>query len=542
MSIFSKDMEGAILNQNGDEPHELNGHESTEENQENANDDRKDGESKSLNEKGVLPPPGFESFDMFGRVTEWLNFGMDPLNRAVDESSKACSMHDDSGIVGGGPPPPPIFSYAWANRPKAVLEYLERDSSLMKSTHVDRSLLEWAVMNRATDSARVLIDKGADLDWTDPKGWTALHLAVVRADSEMTQLLLEKGASHWIPLEHRCIPCRNRPAESAAIHFAAMRGGISVLEVLVRHGAEINSKDNKGRTPLHYAVCRSNGDVVSWMIKNGADPVAADCDNRIPLHGAVMTTEINEDVIQPLLDIGCDAYIYDNFHLRPIDLAVIYGANSKLLEKLCRRGSTRPTKLVNPPRPLTLIEQQALHLLMVALENEDREAILHRSMRRLGLNVCQAILMEQLNLIERGIVLPGTSARMARTSLGFLAVVRKWSKEGKISNVDWEYISQESKERSCALKKRKKRIKHGGQRWNKADYTSIIDTAEQEPKKCEWNLNAPVFVPPTKPTLPEQMYKKDRPDKGLLPTPQLNMDFIPRVLPYQFSKYVQPRC
>lgn len=39
-----------------------------------------------------------------------------------------------------------------------------------------------------------------------------------------------------------------------AVHFASMNGYISILSSLRAHGAELDIRDNKGRTPLMFAA------------------------------------------------------------------------------------------------------------------------------------------------------------------------------------------------------------------------------------------------------------------------------------------------
>lgn len=39
-----------------------------------------------------------------------------------------------------------------------------------------------------------------------------------------------------------------------AVHFASMNGFISILSSLRAHGAELDIRDNKGRTPLMFAA------------------------------------------------------------------------------------------------------------------------------------------------------------------------------------------------------------------------------------------------------------------------------------------------
>lgn len=58
----------------------------------------------------------------------------------------------------------------------------------------------------------------------------------------------------------------NRP-----IHMAAHAGYISIIEALVNHGADINSRGRNENTALHFAAIEGHGPVVNFLVVNGAD-------------------------------------------------------------------------------------------------------------------------------------------------------------------------------------------------------------------------------------------------------------------------------
>ena len=64
------------------------------------------------------------------------------------------------------------------------------------------------------------------------------------------------------------------------IHLAAQSGKIEIVRFLVRSGAEVDAKDNLGKTPLKYAT--SNCDdhqnpVVDFLLSKGAQMIGGDC-------------------------------------------------------------------------------------------------------------------------------------------------------------------------------------------------------------------------------------------------------------------------
>lgn len=68
-----------------------------------------------------------------------------------------------------------------------------------------------------------------------------------------------------------------------AMHEAAYQGKIDCLEVFLKFGAQVDSRDKEGWTPLHAAVCGGDVRAVIFLIKNGANLNAFTNDGLTPL-------------------------------------------------------------------------------------------------------------------------------------------------------------------------------------------------------------------------------------------------------------------
>lgn len=55
------------------------------------------------------------------------------------------------------------------------------------------------------------------------------------------------------------------------INIAATRGSIEELEVLLAHGADVDSAGEHGYTPLHNAVEQGMLGAVTWLLRHGAN-------------------------------------------------------------------------------------------------------------------------------------------------------------------------------------------------------------------------------------------------------------------------------
>ena len=69
--------------------------------------------------------------------------------------------------------------------------------------------------------------------------------------------------------------------------WAAYQGDALSVDLLLRHGASPNTKDDSGLTPLHWAVVRANRLIIRKLVEHGAELTAKDGENRTPRDMAV---------------------------------------------------------------------------------------------------------------------------------------------------------------------------------------------------------------------------------------------------------------
>ena len=67
------------------------------------------------------------------------------------------------------------------------------------------------------------------------------------------------------------------------LHVAAVQGRISIMEALVRHGADINARGEEGCTPLHETIEQGHWLAALRLLEMGADPTIKDDDGYTPL-------------------------------------------------------------------------------------------------------------------------------------------------------------------------------------------------------------------------------------------------------------------
>ncbi|KAL7300125.1 hypothetical protein TKK_0007132 [Trichogramma kaykai] len=111
--------------------------------------------------------------------------------------------------------------------------------------------LHWALKNGDWSTAGSLLTSGVDPNSADENGSTPLHVVCRRDDVDSAERFFALCASH----EHEpLIDARNNEGK-APLHLALSHGLKNLAEFLLRRGADPNSLDAEGATPLRY-VCR----------------------------------------------------------------------------------------------------------------------------------------------------------------------------------------------------------------------------------------------------------------------------------------------
>ncbi|NXN17542.1 ASB12 protein, partial [Indicator maculatus] len=119
---------------------------------------------------------------------------------------------------------------------------------------------------------------------------------------------------------------------STPLRLAATWGCVRSMNVLLAHGAEVDSLDVKAQTPLFMAVSNGHQECVKILLEAGASPAGSIYNNCSPL--LIAARDGNVDILQQLLEHGAEA----NVHARlppwavnsvacsgPLYLAAAYG-------------------------------------------------------------------------------------------------------------------------------------------------------------------------------------------------------------------------
>jgi ankyrin repeat protein len=139
------------------------------------------------------------------------------------------------------------------------------------------------------DDARVLtemlLEAGAKIDATSMEGsqfpgWTPLQVAVFHKLPERVAFLLEKGSD-----PNRFLPQSGN--ERTVLNMAVSGGDPQIVELLVKHKADVNARDHNGNTPLLRAMREGNQRIVELLLAHKADVASVNSEGNTAVALAV---------------------------------------------------------------------------------------------------------------------------------------------------------------------------------------------------------------------------------------------------------------
>ncbi|MDT8399686.1 MAG: ankyrin repeat domain-containing protein [Pseudomonadales bacterium] len=133
--------------------------------------------------------------------------------------------------------------------------------------------LHWVVRIDDVDTARLLLEAGADPNLATRLGVTPLSLAVANGSPAMVALLLEAGAD---------ANARETTGETLLMSASAV-GVTQSLRLLLAHGAKVDARDPVfAQTALMFAARAGHAQSVDLLLDQGADPNARTRIGEIP--------------------------------------------------------------------------------------------------------------------------------------------------------------------------------------------------------------------------------------------------------------------
>ena len=220
------------------------------------------------------------------------------------------------------------------------------------------------------ESARIMLDHGADVNQQTEGGWTALLAAVQNRYYKLAALLLERGADPriqnkggWSPLylatDNRNIEGGDYPTRKPDMDH------LEIIKLLIDGGADVNTRMHSstetrtvfthqwlyedGATPFLRAAQSSDLVLMKLLLEHGADPKLDTDDGTTPLMVAAgigwvegvtyeWSRDANVETVKMLLDAGIDVNMH-NSEGRTALMGAAHKGRNDVIRLLVDRGA-----------------------------------------------------------------------------------------------------------------------------------------------------------------------------------------------------------
>ncbi|RSL88727.1 hypothetical protein CEP52_015119 [Fusarium oligoseptatum] len=204
----------------------------------------------------------------------------------------------------------PIHAAAYWGLEDVLAAICQKGTEINSSDSRGMTALHLCSQRGFVEGARLLLTQGADINSTNDSGETALICAARNGHEQVVKFLIESGADcmvegdegwtalHWavingydelvkLLLEPHSGLSPDEIQVNKALILAAEARSSKATEMLLRQVVNIDWKDEEGSTALHWAVAAGHEQTSALLLKNKADVNSRDNFDNTPLHWAI---------------------------------------------------------------------------------------------------------------------------------------------------------------------------------------------------------------------------------------------------------------
>jgi ankyrin repeat protein len=219
------------------------------------------------------------------------------------------------------------------------------------------SLVEHLIVAHSPDSSDVHSRGGFHV--------TSLHAASAKGHPEVASLLLRNGADPNSRDDKGRVPL-HRVSQGGPL--VKVQLSLEVARPLINSGANVNATDHEGRTPLHGAASNGYRDIAELLLESGASLDARNELQRTPLHLACENGKL--EVSRFLVDWGADLNTWDEQGLSIVHAASQNGHVDVVRLLLDRGADVNAHEIVDDWTPLHFASRHGyLDLARLLVEN-----------------------------------------------------------------------------------------------------------------------------------------------------------------------------
>ncbi|XP_041268760.1 transient receptor potential cation channel subfamily A member 1 [Onychostruthus taczanowskii] len=253
---------------------------------------------------------------------------MAPLHMAVqslhNEIVKVLVQHSSTDVnLEGEAGNTPIIVACYKDNPEALTLLIENGGKICKPNKTGCMPIHAAAFSGAKTCLEILLKKGEELghsakthiNFTNNGKCSPLHLAVQSGDLEMIKMCIEFGAQIDLKQNEKC----------TALHFAATQGATEIVKLMMSSyaGEEsiIDAVDGNKETLLHRTALFDHYELAEYLISMGANIDSVDIEGRSPL--LLATSCASWKIVNLLLSKGANVSLKDHLGRNFLHLTVL---------------------------------------------------------------------------------------------------------------------------------------------------------------------------------------------------------------------------
>ena len=176
------------------------------------------------------------------------------------------------------------------------------------------------------EKIKLLLQSEANINDVNDEGDSALHYAAHKGTFEVMNELIKNGAN---------VHAKNNKGYPPLMYTVdSIIEPLEKTKLLLQNKANIEESDNQEFTALHHATRHGSLEVIKELIKNGANVNAKSKTGRTPLMMAVISQEIILGKVLLLLENGANVNDVNNDNVNAIELARANNANPIVIQLL----------------------------------------------------------------------------------------------------------------------------------------------------------------------------------------------------------------
>ncbi len=219
-----------------------------------------------------------------------------------------------------------------------VLEFLNSKNINLNQLIYGNLALTLAAEKGDIKTINLLLQKGANIDLPNAKGYNPLFIAIKNGNSSLIHFLLENGKAN---------PIFKIPSGWTPLHMLASIGKEAdikfLLNILKRITKNIDFRDKYGITPLMYASVKGQAELIKLLLESGANPNAKSNTRMTPLLFLTSARTVNLKGALYLIKSGAQINLADQDGLTPL-MAAAYRGHESLVALLTSKGADKNIK------------------------------------------------------------------------------------------------------------------------------------------------------------------------------------------------------